>query len=162
MASNFYSGSAICVADGKGRFVLPLEMRKTVRLHSADDTKICINLHKTLDCAIGYGLSYQTALEEKIAARERVAIERGDDFDAVGERMRSFGDVEVVNFDDAGRFFLPTPFRKRLKIDDALVFFGASTELQIWEPHTLLASGQCTPITQDKVADFLADRGASV
>jgi MraZ protein len=152
-----YSGSAISVADSKGRFVLPLEMRKLLKA-SSGETKLCLSIHATLKCAVGFGLSHKQWLEEEVVEMERTAREQGRDFDGDAERERRFADVEDLNFDDGGRFFLPADIKRLIGIDDVVVFSGVSRYIQMWEPETLLASEGRSPRLRAKVEAFLEER----
>ena len=72
-----FSGHGICAADGKGRFALPLEMRKAVRQSSGDSNKICLSLHPEHDCAIGFGLSHKEWLEGQVLVEMAELTEAG-------------------------------------------------------------------------------------
>jgi MraZ protein len=154
-----YSGYGICVADAKGRFALPLDMRKSMKASSGEN-KLCLTLHADLPCAIGFGLSHKQSLENEIVERQRVAIERGEDFDADAERERRFADLEDLNFDDGGRFFMPTDIRDMMGIDDIVVFVGIGRHIQLWDPHALLKSEGRSPRVRRAVEKFIEERGA--
>ena len=70
-----YTGHGIGTADGKGRFSLPLDMRKAVK-SSSGEGKFCLTLHPDLPCAIGFGVSHKHWLENDIIDRQRAARER--------------------------------------------------------------------------------------
>ena len=101
-----YSGNAFSVADGKGRFVLPLEMRKLVRQASGDENRLCLSVHMDNGCATGFGLSHKRFLFDEVAELERLAREANRPFNGDLERENRLGTIEDVNFDDGGRFFL--------------------------------------------------------
>ncbi|MBB6123591.1 division/cell wall cluster transcriptional repressor MraZ [Sphingobium subterraneum] len=154
-----YSGSAISVADSKGRFVLPLDMRKLLK-HSSGDTRLCLSIHSSLKCAVGFGLSHKQWLEDEVVEMERAARDNGVAFDGDAERERRFADVEDLNFDDGGRFFLPADIKRLIGIEDVIVFSGVSRYIQMWEPKTLLASDGRSPRLRAKVEAFLEERAA--
>ena len=154
-----FSGNGICVADAKGRFALPLDMRKAVKA-SSGETKLCLTLHGELPCAIGFGLSHKQWLEDQVVEMERSAREKGADFDAEAEREARFADLEDLNFDDGGRFFIPQDIKDMLGITDAVVFVGASRHIQMWDPRALLASEGRSPRVRHAVERFLAERDA--
>lgn len=157
--SIIYSGNAISVADSKGRFALPLEMRKLVR-QSSGANSLYLSVDFDMRFAIGYGLSHRDYLDAKIEEKERIALGRGDDFDIDHERELLFADLKEVNFDDGGRFFLPDDIRAMLSIEDALVFIGVGRHMQIWEPRAVLESKGRTPRLRFAVETFLAERAA--
>lgn len=154
-----FSGNGICVADGKGRFALPLEMRKAVK-SSSGENKLCLTIHNQLPCAIGFGLSHKQWLEEQVVEMERAAREKGADFDAEAEREARFADMEDLNFDDGGRFFMPPDIKDMMGITDTVVFVGASRHIQMWDPQALLASEGRSPRVRHAVERFLAERAA--
>ncbi len=152
-----YSGYGICVADGKGRFALPLDMRKAVKASSAD-TKLCLTLHAELPCAIGFGLSHKQWLEDQVVEMERAARERGEGFDGEAEREARFADLEDLNFDDGGRFFMPADIRDMMGIGDTVVFVGIGRHIQMWDPRALLASEGRSARVRHAVEKFMAER----
>lgn len=151
-----FSGNGICAADGKGRFALPLEMRKAVIASSADN-KLCLTLHGELPCAIGFGLSHKQWLEDQVVEMERSAREKGVAFDAEAEREARFADLEDLNFDSGGRFFMPPDIKDMMGITDAIVFVGASRHIQMWDPETLLKSEGRSPRVRHAVEKFLKE-----
>lgn len=154
-----YTGHGICTADGKGRFSLPLDMRKAVKTSSGEN-KLCLGLHPELPCALGFGLSHKLWLEQDVVDRQRAARERGEVFDAEAERERHFADLEDLNFDDGGRFFLPDDIRQMLGIGDTVVFVGIGVHIQLWDPEVLLKSDGRSRRVRHSVEQFLAGRGA--
>lgn len=153
-----YSGHGIGTVDGKGRFALPLDMRKSVK-HSSGENKLCLTLHpEDLSCAIGFGLSHKHWLESEIAADQSAARERGEEFDAEAAREKHFADLEDLNFDDGGRFFMPDDIKQMMGITDAIVFVGLGVHIQMWDPRTLLESGRGTRRVRNMVEQFLADQ----
>ena len=154
-----FSGNGICSADSKGRFALPLDMRKAIITSSADN-KLCLTLHSDLPCAIGFGLSHKQWLEDQVVEMERSARENGTAFDAEAEREARFADLEDLNFDSGGRFFMPPDIKEMMGITDTIVFVGASRHIQMWDPQTLLDSEGRSPRVRHAVQKFLADRKA--
>lgn len=154
-----YSGHGIGTADSKGRFALPLEMRKAVK-QSSGENKLCLTLHHDdLPCAVGFGLSHKQWLENEILAEQRSARERGEDFDAEAAREKHFADLEDLNFDDGGRFFMPEDIKQMMGITDAIVFVGLGVHIQMWDPKALLASEGRSRRVRNMVEQFLAERG---
>lgn len=154
-----FSGNGICAADGKGRFALPLDMRKAVKASSGEN-RLCLTIHTQLPCAIGFGLSHKQWLEQQVIEMERAARDRGEAFDAEAEREARFADMEDLNFDDGGRFVMPPDIREMMGITDAIVFVGTSRHIQMWDPQTLLDSDGRSPRVRHAVQRFLAERAA--
>ncbi len=153
-----FSGNAFSVADSKGRFVLPLDMRKVIRASSGDETRLCASIHEAHGCAIGFGLSHKFQLEEEIQERAAAHLARGEDFDADGAREAAFSSMEEANFDDGGRFFLPTDIKDFCEIEDVILFVGVSRYIQMWNPATYLKSEGRPELVKAKVRKFLAER----
>lgn len=154
-----YTGSAISVADGKGRFVLPLDMRKAVRASSRDETRLCLTLHASLPCAVAFGTAHAQWLQSDVLDLARIARERGEPFDMEGEMARRLADMEQLNFDEGGRFFLPEDIKEILGLGSATVFVGTGMHIQLWDPRALLESGTATPRVRYNVEKFLAGDG---
>jgi len=172
-----YSGNGICIADSKGRFALPLDMRKALKASSglngadkAEDgdkpkskssgTRLCITIHGDLPCAIGFGLSHKQWLEDQVVEMERSAREKGAAFNAEAEREARFADLEDLNVDDGGRFVVPGDIKDMMGITDTIVFVGTSRHIQMWNPEALLASEGRSPRVRHAVEKFLAERKA--
>lgn len=154
-----YSGSAISVADSKGRFALPLEMRKMVRQSSEGKTTLCLAPHHDLKCAVGFGISHKKWLQADVLEQERVARDKGQPFDLAQEMRRRLTDVEDLNFDDGGRFFVPDDIKEIQGFERAIVFAGVGIHIELWDPKTLLDSGACTPRLRRNVELFLSGGG---
>jgi MraZ protein len=156
-----FSGHGICAADGKGRFALPLEMRKAVRQSSGDSNKICLSLHPQHDCAIGFGLSHKDWLEGQVLADQQAARGRGETFDDEAAREKYFPDLEDLNFDDGGRFFMPDDIKGMMGIGETALFVGTGRHIQIWAPEKYLEYKGRSRRVIYAVEQFLAGKGAS-
>lgn len=156
-----FSGNAFSVADGKGRFVLPLDMRKMVKTASGGDNRLCADIHEKHGCAVGFGLSYKTQLEDDIARNEEAARARGDAFDADAAREIAFSSMEELNFDDGGRFFLPPDIKDFCAIGDVILFLGVGRYIQMWKPEAYLDHAAGRDVIKARVRKFLAEREAA-
>lgn len=155
-----YSGNAFSVADGKGRFVLPLEMRKLVVQASAGANKLCLSIHLDNGCATGFGLSHKQFLFDEVEQLERLAREAGRDFNGDLERENRLGMIEDVNFDDGGRFFLHPDIKGEAGITDAVFFYGVGRYFQIWKPERLVESPDRPALIRNKVKRWIEARAA--
>ena len=156
-----YSGNAFSVADGKGRFVLPLEMRKLVTQASGGQNRLCLSVHIDNGCAIGFGLSHKLHLFDEVEKMERQAYESGRDFNADLEREKRLGTIEDVNFDDGGRFFLHPDIKEEAGVEDAIFFYGVGRYFQIWKPEALLESPDRPAVIRNKVKRWLDARAGA-
>ncbi len=155
-----YSGNAFSVADGKGRFVLPLEMRKLVAQASGGQNRLCLSVHFDNGCATGFGLSHKQFLFDEVEKLERQAYDAGRDFNADLERENRLGTIEDVNFDDGGRFFLHPDIKEEAGITDAVFFYGVGRYFQIWKPEALVESPDRPALIRNKVRRWLDQRAA--
>ena len=141
-----YSGNAFSVADGKGRFVLPLEMRKLVAQASGGQNRLCLSVHFDNGCATGFGLSHKQFLFDEVEKLERQAYEAGRDFNA--------------DLDDGGRFFLHPDIKEEAGSTDAVFFYGVGRYFQIWKPEALVESPDRPALIRNKVRRWLDQRAA--
>lgn len=156
-----FSGHGICTADGKGRYALPLDMRKAVKASSRDAQKLCLTLHPEHDCAIGFGLSHKEWLENQILADAQAARERGEAFDDEAAREKYFPDLEDLNFDDGGRFFMPDDIKAMMGIRDAVLFVGTGRHIQMWAPEKYRDYKGRSRRVLHAVEQFLAGKGTA-
>jgi MraZ protein len=157
---NLFSGKAFSVADSKGRFVLPLDMRKLMKAASGGENRLCADIHAKHGCATGFGLSYKQQLEEEIVKDAESARARGESYDADAARELAFSSMEEVNFDDGGRFFLPADVREYCDIDDAILFLGVGRYVQMWKPSAYLDYAAGREVIKASVRKFEAERAA--
>lgn len=155
-----YSGNAFSVADGKGRFVLPLEMRKLVKQASGGDNRLCLSVHMDNGCATGFGLSHKQFLFDEVAELERLAREANRPFNGDLERENRLGTIEDVNFDDGGRFFLHPDIKEEAGITDVAFFYGVGRYFQLWKPEALIESPDRPALIRNKVKRWLDARAA--
>jgi len=148
------------VADAKGRFVLPLDMRRLVRTASNNEGRLATSLHDSHECAIGFGLSYIAEKEEKIVEEERAALHNGRPFNADAARETFFPLIEVATFDDGGRFFLSDDLKEECGITDAVYFIGNGRTIQLWDPARYVASSAPESMLKRKARRFLSEREA--
>ena len=89
-------------------------------------------------CAIGFGLSHKSWLEQQVLADQQAARERGEAFDDEAAREKYFPDLEDLNFDDGGRFFMPEDIKGMMGIGETALFVGTGRHIQIWAPEKYL------------------------
>ncbi len=155
-----YTGNAFSVADGKGRFVLPLEMRRQVKLSSNSETTLFLSVHGGNPCATGFGESHRRFLFSEVEELAREARAAGRDYDADLELERRLGTIEPVNFDEGGRFFMHPDIKEEYGIEDAVFFYGVGRYIQIWKPETLVDSQDRPDLIRNKVRRWLDQRAA--
>jgi MraZ protein len=157
-----FTGNAFSVADGKGRFVLPLEMRRQVKLSSGGETRLYLSVHGDNPCATGFGESHRRFLFTEVEELAREARAAGRDYNADLELERRLGTIEEVNFDDGGRFAMHPDIKDEYSITDAVFFYGVGRYIQIWKPETLVDSKDRPELIRNKVRRCLDQRAAGV
>lgn len=155
-----FTGNAFSVADGKGRFVLPLEMRRQVKASSGGRTALYLSVHGDNPCAIGFGESHMRHLFTEVEDLAREARAAGRDYNADLEMERRLGTIEEVNFDDGGRFAMHPDIKEEYGITDALFFYGVGRYIQLWKPETLAESSDRPLLIRNKVRRWLDARAA--
>ena len=137
-----YHGEAYSPAGDKGRYVLPPDFRNAIKQSTEDGEKtLCLARHHKWPCLVGFGVNYESQLEEQLAHEEDMAARRGEPFDRDRRRMSLFG-YRKVPFDASGRFNMPEALRKRAKIDSGLYFNGMGKFFVIWAPEMLRELGE--------------------
>ncbi|WP_240310942.1 division/cell wall cluster transcriptional repressor MraZ [Altererythrobacter sp. ZODW24] len=130
-----YNGQAFSPLGDKGRFVLPPDFRKAVKV-SSDGRVLCLAKHDRWNCLIGFGLSRKPELEDELDREEEKAVRLGRDYDRDLAAMQKFGFSEV-SFDDSGRFIMPDHLATLARIEDGLYFHGAGKFFTLWNPAEL-------------------------
>ena len=155
-----FTGNAFSVADGKGRFVLPLEMRRQVKLSSGNENRLYLSVHGDNPCAIGFGESHRRHLFTEVEELAREARAAGRDYNADLELEYRLGTIEEVNFDEGGRFAMHPDIKEEYGISDAVFFYGVGRYIQLWKPETLVDSKDRPELIRNKVRRWLGQREA--
>jgi hypothetical protein len=71
-------------------------------------------------------------------ADQQAARGRGEAFDDEAAREKYFPDLEDLNFDDGGRFFMPEDIKGMMGIGETALFVGTGRHIQIWAPEKYL------------------------
>lgn len=155
------SGTAFSVADGKGRFAIPVSMRQFLREDSGGEAKLCLAAHDRYGCALAFGLNHKQRLFDEVERAAAAAEARGEAYDAEAAYFTRLAQVEDVNCDDAGRFFLPRSVRDHSGIDEVAMFSGLGKYLQVWKPERILEKDGPFVLLHDTVRRFLDGRSAA-
>jgi MraZ protein len=139
-AQSQYWGQGFSPRGEKNRYVLPADFRQTVRNASAGQRILCLDKHHKHPCLVGFGEARAEAFAGQIAHEERVAIERGEAFDA-DERAAQVSGFARVSFDESGRFVLPEHLGEQIAVEEALYFHGGIHQFTIWAPDVLFTMG---------------------
>jgi MraZ protein len=120
----------------KGRFVLPSQIRGTVKQSSGNQTTLCLVKHDRWPCLTGFGLSRVDGFEAELDAEQERKIRAGEPFDREIKAMQLYG-FSQVPFDGSGRFVLPGHLETLSGITDKMFFNGLGAYFTIWAPDEL-------------------------
>ncbi len=150
-----YSGQGFSLLGEKGRFVLPPDFRKAVKESGLGDRVLCLAKHPRWKCLTGFGLSRVAEFEGELDREERIALERGVDFDRDMRAQQLYGFARVP-FDDSGRFILPERYFRLGGLDASAFFQGGGKSFTIWNPDELAKMGAGWEDAQEACADLAA------
>ncbi len=136
-----YSGQGFSLRGEKGRFVLPPQFRKSVRQSSGERNLLFLGKHERWDCLVGFGDSRRFEILEDLDVQQKVARDRGEDFDYDTRSSMVFGCLEVP-FDDSGRFVIPAGLIGPGCVGEELFFQGGGKFFSLWNPAQLEKMGQ--------------------
>lgn len=150
-----YSGDGLSQIGDKGRFVLPSEIRKTLRESGDGERVLCLSKHPRWKALVGFGLSRIEELEAELEREERYALDRGHDFDRDLRAQQLYG-YSRLPFDDSGRFVMPDRHFRLAGIEDRVFFRGMGRSFLIWNPDVLMKMGPGFEEAQEACADLIA------
>jgi MraZ protein len=139
--THIFSGNALGALDEEGRVRLPaFILREMAR--QGEGGRLLLGVHESDPCLTGYGAQMQPRLEAELERRRLRDEELGRPADAHHARARrTFGLVEEARYDDGGRLTLPPFARRRGGLDGAILFIGAGSHFELWDPSRALAEG---------------------
>ena len=139
--AHIFSGNALGALDEDGRVHLPPFILREVSRHG-DGGRLLLGVHEKDPCITGYGSALRPRLEaelERRRLREEALGLPPDDHHA--RARRTFGLVEEALYDDGGRLTLPPFARRRGGFGRDILFIGAGSHFEIWDPSVALAEG---------------------
>jgi MraZ protein len=139
--THLFSGNALGAVDESGRVRLPPFILNEMARHG-DRGRLLFGVHSSDPCLTGYGAALKPRLHAELERRRLRDEESGLTADEHHSRVRRlFGLVEEAAYDEAGRIALPPLARHRGGIADAILFIGAGTHFELWDPGLALAEG---------------------
>ncbi len=136
-----YRSQGFSLQREKNRFVLPPQIRNTVKASSGNTTVLCLVKHDRWPCLTGFGLSRVDEFEAELDKDERRAIEFGKNFDRELKAMQLYG-YSTVPFDGSGRFVLPDHLATLAGIGKQIFLNGLGPYFTIWAPEELAKMGE--------------------
>ena len=139
--THIFSGNALGALDEEGRVRLPsFILREVTRV--GDGGRLLLGAHETDPCITGYVSSLRPRLEAELERRRLRDEALGLPVDAHHARARrTFGLVEEARYDDRGRLTLPPLARRRGALARDILFIGAGSHFEIWDPSLAIAEG---------------------
>jgi MraZ protein len=139
--THIFSGNALSALDEEGRVRLPAFILREMARHR-DAGRLLFGAHEKDPCVTGYGPALRPRLHAEIE-RQRLRDEAlGRPLDAHHARARrTFGLVEEACYDEDGRLTLPPLARRRGGLGRDILFVGAGSHFELWDPSLALAGG---------------------
>jgi MraZ protein len=139
--THIFSGNALRAIDEEGRVRLPPFILREMARHESGG-RVLLGVHESDPCLTGYGSALRPRLEAELERRRLrdEALGRAPDEHHARAR-RTFGLVEEASYDEAGRITLPPIARRRGGLNRSILFIGAGSHFEIWDPSLALAGG---------------------
>jgi MraZ protein len=139
--TQIFSGNALGALDEDGRVRLPpFILREIAR--QGDGGRLLFGVHESDPCLTGYGSALRPKLEAELERRrlrdEALGRTAGEHH---ARARRTFGMVEEARYDKAGRLTLPPLARRRGGLGRQILFIGAGSHFEIWDPSLAMADG---------------------
>jgi MraZ protein len=139
--THIFSGNALGALDEEGRVRLPPFILREMARHPGGG-RVLLGVHESDPCLTGYGTALQPRLQAELERRRLRDEALGR---APGEHharaRRTFGLVEEASYDEAGRLTLPPLARRRGGLGGKILFIGAGSHFEIWDPSLAAAEG---------------------
>jgi len=139
--THIFSGNALGALDEEGRVRLPPFILREMARHE-DGGRVLLGVHESDPCLTGYGSTLRPRLEaelERRRLRDETLGRAPEEHHA--RARRTFGLVEEASYDEAGRITLPPLARRRGGLGRYILFIGAGTHFEIWDPSLAMAEG---------------------
>jgi MraZ protein len=138
---HIFSGNALGAVDEDGRVRLPPFILREMARHEGTG-RVLLGAHESDPCLTGYGPILRPRLEAELERRRLrdEALGRGP-HEHHARARRTFGLVEEAAYDEAGRLTLPPLARRRGGLGERILFVGAGSHFEIWDPSLAMAGG---------------------
>ena len=139
--THIFSGNALGALDEEGRVRLPPFILREMACRG-DGGRVLLGLHEKDKCITGYGPALRPRLQAELERRRLRDEALGRPADEHHARARrTFGMVEEARYDDDGRLTLPPLARRRGGLGGTILFIGAGSHFEIWDPSLAMAEG---------------------
>lgn len=139
--THIFSGNALGALDEEGRVRLPPFILREMARHG-DGGRLLFGVHESDPCLTGFGSALRPRLEAELERRRLrdESLGRGPDEHHARAR-RTFGLVEEASYDEDGRLTLPPLARRRGGLGREILFIGAGSHFELWDPSLAMAGG---------------------
>lgn len=132
--------------DTKGRAIVPAKLREGL----GEQFVVTKGLDK---CLYGFTMSEWEVLAEKISS-----------LSITDKKVRKFirfflAGAATLDTDKQGRILLPTALREYASLDKEVVWIGAGSKVEIWNPDQLVANMDFDEEEMDELAEHMAELG---
>jgi MraZ protein len=139
--THIFSGNALGALDEAGRVRLPPFILREMARHG-DCGRVLLGVHEKDPCITGYGSGLRPRLEaelERRRLRDETLGRAPEEHHA--RARRTFGLVEEARYDEGGHLTLPPLARRRGSLGASILFIGAGSHFEIWDPSLAMAEG---------------------
>lgn len=157
MSSAFFMGNGASALDGKGRFALPISFRSVLNANSSEPGIMHVRADPTRKYVSVFGDRQLDFFQSKADEAARIALTRGEDFDAEQADTDFWSTIKPITIDSGGRFSLPPAFRRIYGITDAIFIVGSGRLAQLWDPERFLAENQKNLLAVEECETFLEE-----
>ena len=156
-----YQGYQLQAVDKKGRLSIPSDLRGPLIENSGGERTMMIGDESGLPCMVAYDRAWSVLLKARLEADFQFARDHGKDVARAVEALNNFGNVDPVQFDEAGRFILPGYVIDALDLTDFAYFSGAGDVFHIWNPRKLVADMTVPEGTRRRCAFEMKAKGVA-
>lgn len=161
---HLFQGHALNAVDAKGRVSVPAGFRQLIQLRAAANNFDAENVLKIGEHTNGNCLTaldpLASAETDRMLVSSVAELPADERFDALEEkRLDTFGSLDRVSFDSAGRMVLSPQLRALGQIEDLAFFAGAGLTFQIWNPLVALEKLPEASRLRKPLAFLLKERG---
>ena len=139
--THLFSGNALGALDENGRVRLPAFILREMERH-CDRGRLIFGLHEKDPCLTGYSPGERPRLQAELERRRLRGEGLGEPAEAHHARARRmFGLAEEAAYDESGRVAIPPLARRRGGLAGRILFVGAGSHFEIWDPERAVAEG---------------------
>lgn len=159
---HLYQGYQLQAVDKKGRIAIPNRLREALSSNTSGGPRtLFIGDETGLPCMVCFDEPWSKLQKARLETDLQFAREQGKDVVRAVEAVNSFGNLDEVTFDEAGRFILPAFVIDELGLTDFAFFAGAGDVFHIWNPRRLVADPAVPEGTRKRCAFEMKQKGVA-